>query len=136
MDQKETFHCFCDKDICLTQKKYSKSDAIHSLLWPALYLVLYAIVILVCILHSKSKCHNPLHNSERFVKHSAKRNTSDNIRYTLKNNAHTRHTCTSCRKIFSKPDSLKEHQRKCHDASSEGNVNIAIDKFKRHETSC
>ena len=59
LERKETFHCFCDEDKCLTKKKYSKSDAIHSLLWPALYLVILTAGLLLWKFYFKGECCTP-----------------------------------------------------------------------------
>ncbi len=125
LERKETFHCFCDRGKCLTRKKYSKSDAIHSLLWPGLYLIIYIVGLLIWIVPLKCECRNPFHICKR---HSISSGECGDVRYSL-SSGDIRHTCPYCRTIFSKAESLEGHQRNC-------GSDLIKKEFKGLETSC
>ena len=46
----QTFQCYCDQlenGKCVDHKKYSKAGAIHSLVWPFIFLVLGIVILII-----------------------------------------------------------------------------------------
>ncbi len=87
--------------------------------------LIYIVGLLIWIVPLECECRNPFNICKR---HSISSGECGDVRYSL-SSGDIRHTCPYCRTIFSKAESLEEHQRNC-------GSDLIKKEFKGLETSC